>query len=229
MDNNHCVICKRSFIEIGKYAKDMCGTCYQRTNRVSKERVNAKSRHKKCVSCNLEFNTINERGNIVKQGSGGYCKTCYMKQYHKKGEKNCLKCGRDLFRSLKSLCKICIDIERDEFYKNNPKARKTTTYLNRQRALNKPITEEQFETIRRILVLFKAGMYEYVYIFRLVDIYVEVFGNEAQLDAYTELDQIEIMLRKLKDIWLKNKVRFDEIRLKEAIKLKTKKKRLLKN
>ena len=95
--------------------------------------------------------------------------------------------------------------------------------------MNKELTYDQFELIRRLLSRFKFNYYTYADLFRVIDIYVEICDHEAYLDGYSESDQIEIMLRRLKDVWFYNKELIINNQIIEREKLAKKRKRLLKD
>jgi hypothetical protein len=193
-----------------------------------RKRLNGKDSYTHCLTCKEEFNTIGSKGKLVKYQASGTCRTCYNKAYNK-SDRYCLKCQRPLVNTTKTICRVCRELEREEFYKENPKAKRSKSYQLKLKVLKSELTTDQYELIRRLLARFKVSHYNYADYFRVVDVYIDIHDHEAHLDAYSENEQMEIMLRRLKDIWLHNK----DVREKKAIierdKLEKKRKRLLKD
>lgn len=209
------------------HATNMCQKCYMNWKQPRKRRVNGRD-NTKCIDCHINFGELNSRGKLVIYMSSGLCRSCYQKAYSSKKGRNCLKCGKLIASATKTVCKLCQEIERDEYYKNNPSAKKSTSYKQKLKVLDKEITYENYELIRRLLVKFKAGNYNYVDLYRVVDVYVEIYEHEAHLDGYNEYDQVLIMLKRLKDIFDHNtKVRLDR-EIENKIKLQKKINRLIK-
>ena len=196
---------------------------------IKRTRVNGKDSYTHCIECKLEFDTIDDRGRKVIWGGSGCCKRCYMRAYSNRGDKTCLKCQRTLYNTTKSVCKICRELEREAYYKENPKARKTTSYQQKLKILNTELDYEKFELIRRLLSRFKSNYQTYVDYFRLLDVYIDIYDHETHLDSYPEFDQVEIILRRLKDIWLHNKEVKKQKEIIERAKIISKRKRLLKD
>lgn len=227
-----CQDCQGVFNDDLKYhAVNRCAKCYTKFKAPEKKktRANGKSAYTHCLGCKFEFNTFNDKGKIVVYQSSGFCRRCYSRQYTNKNDRTCLKCQRALYNTTKMVCKICLELEKQEYYKQNPKAKKSRTFQQKLKALNKELTYDQFELIRRLLSRFKFNYYTYADFFRLVDIYVDIYDHEAHLDAYLEADQIEIMLRRLKDVWFYNKELRTQKEIIEKEKLAKKRKRLLKD
>lgn len=212
------------------YAINMCHKCYIAWSQPRKKtRANGKEAYTHCLTCKYEFDTLNEKGKKVTYGASGCCRKCYTRAYSNKGDKTCLKCQRVLYNTSKSICKVCKELEKEAYYKENPKAKKSSSFQQKLKVLNTELSYEQFELIRRLLSRFKFNYHTYADYFRLLDVYVDIYDHEAHLDSYSELDQIEIILRRLKDIWLHNKELKKQKEIIERDKLMKKRKRLLKD
>lgn len=227
-----CEGCQVKFSnDLPYHAMNMCLKCYMNWKQPRKgsyqPRANSKDKWTHCLECKFEFNTLGHKGKLVVYGSSGLCRRCYGRLYNKNIQKFCQKCERQIIGSTKPLCKICQEIEKEEFYKNNPK-KQPRSYKQKLKVLEQEISTEQYELIRRLLVKFKLNMFSYVDYFRVADVYVDIYDHEAHLDAYTEHDQVAIMLKRLKDIWLHNRDIRQAKRIKEKEKLDKKIKRLLK-
>lgn len=196
-----CVKCDKSFIEITYHAKGMCQKCYS----LSKYKIAFKPRKKDwthCVECNLQFGSTNERGRLISKGSNGYCKSCYGKIYNNlKQKRSCDRCGVILKHTTRDICKACYQIEKDNFYRENPNARKSESYKNKILAEKAILTDEQFELVRRLFVKFKIDTWNLADMFRVADVYLEVFTHDVFLDSLPEKDQVVIMLSRLKPVW----------------------------
>jgi hypothetical protein len=225
---NCCDGCQVEFnSDLKYYAMNMCEKCYM-TWKLPKRKN--KEVPTNCLSCKLEFGSTNDNGKKVKHQAGGQCSKCYMKIYSVKEGRKCIRCERDLYKTTKDICRVCRDIQKEEYYKVNKKAaNQSKLYKEKLKALNKELTYEKFELIRRLLSRFKFNYYTYCDFFRVVDIYIDIFNHEAHLDSYSENEQIEIMLRRLKEVWIYNKEVRENKSIIEKDKLLKKKKRCLKN
>lgn len=200
-----CVSCFTSFEDVKYHALNMCKGCYQSSKQPKvKIRKNSITQWTHCRNCKLAWGEKNEKGRLVTQGSNGYCKRCYMDTWLKAEPSNCQRCGKQIERTTKTLCKVCYDIERDEYHDRNPNARKSSSYKNVIIAQNKVLEYEEFELIRRLLGRFKLGSQTRLDFYKLADVYIDIFETDVALDAYRELEQVRVMLRRLKVIWQRN-------------------------
>lgn len=219
-----CIRCSESFTKVKRHAKNMCQPCYS-----ASIRVKAKPRPKLnyCLSCKKEYGTIGDKGKIVIQGSGNMCRLCYSRAYvTRKDAKPCQNCGRIIKNVVDSICKICDDDLKEQYYRDNPRVRKSESFKNKLMAEKIELTNEQYELIRRLLVKFSIGSQNAVDFLRVCDIYLDLFTCEVFLDSYCEQEQVIVMLKRLKTIWHKNR----DIRLEKKLKKpKRKYERRLKN
>jgi hypothetical protein len=191
-----CIDCLYVFDKRKKYhAQDRCNGCYQKLyvrNQIVKiYGVSARPKNKetKCSCCGFEYEKLNDKGKVVKQGPKKMCKRCYTQ--NNRPVKVCKKCGNEMIKgSSTGLCAVC-------------KLDKPTVRKRKEPQL--PLVEkEQFELIRRLLVRYKVGHNNMADAFRVADIYMEVNNNPILLDTLSESAQIVEMLRNLKDIFYYN-------------------------
>lgn len=189
----NCVGCNISFQEERYYCKDYCYKCYYKQYYGA---VNKSTDF--CVSCNLQFGTLNKKGRPVFKITSTLCRSCY----HKKNQEvvKCQKC--DMFISgTKTYCAMC-SIELGLSYKKKWRPKKKND--------NVGLTKIQFEFIRRLFGRFKIGSQDYVDYFRVADIYVDVYGLDVIFDGYKTEVQVVMMLRRLKKTWDFNKPIFEK-------------------
>jgi hypothetical protein len=190
-----CIDCNYVFDKEKKYhAQDRCNACYQKLyvkNQIIKvygvdSRKKLKSN--KCSKCEFEYETLNNKGKVVKRGPKNMCKTCYTRS--NKPVKICKNCGNQMLAgSSTGLCPVC------RF--NKP--------ISRPRKVELPeVDKEQFELIRRLLARYKVGHNNYADAFRVADIYMDVNNNPILLDTLSEESQIVEMLRNLQAIFYYN-------------------------
>lgn len=205
----NCIDCGVIFSEEGtkRHALNRCQKCYshEKYKNIKAFSPRVKEEYTHCRTCELEFDTLNHKGRLIKKGSLGYCVSCYTKLYNNRKEKrHCAKCNNILVNTTRDICKPCYRIKRDEFLRANPSARKTESDKNKVKAEKVVLDYEQFELIRRLLTKFKLGQNTSVDMFRVADIYLDIFNYDVFLDALSEKDQVIVMLKRLKDIWDKN-------------------------
>lgn len=191
-----CIDCNYVFDDEKKYhAQDRCNGCYQKLyvrNKIVKIYGTAgrpKHQGTKCSCCGFDYETLNNKGKVVKKGPKNMCKRCYTRS--NKPVKICKNCGNEMLKgSSTGLCPIC--------KLNKPSLRK-------KKEPELPIVDkEQFELIRRLLARYKVGHNTPVDTFRVVDIYMEVNNNPILLDTLGEESQIVEMLRNLKAVFYYN-------------------------
>ena len=179
-----CVDCLKEFGTDASYcAQDKCSPCYQKS--YNKKKIGRpKSKETKCINCELEFGTLDERNKPVRKGSKKMCKRCYTKQ--NKPTKICKECGNEMLNlSVLSLCGVC--------------KLKRPVKRTRKSAEIPRIEYENFELIRRLLVRYKLGMNNQIDDFRVVDVYLDIKEAPAFLDTLSERSQIVEMLKTLKE------------------------------
>lgn len=207
-----CVECNYVFDSIKKYhAQDRCNACYQKSyleRRIEKiYGPNGKSKDKEpnCSCCGFQYETLNNKGKVVKRGPKQMCKTCYTRS--NKAIKICKECGNQMLTGSKTgLCPIC---------------RFTKPILRTRKEPKLPIVDkDQFELIRRLLVRYKVGHNTLVDAFRVADVYMDVNNNSILLDTLNEETQIVEMLKNLKSIfdYNLNKVKEKPVKPKKTIK-----------
>lgn len=146
-----------------------------------------KQKSANCISCKIEFGTLNKKGNIAKRASRGYCKQCYYKTLLKPTN-ICLNCGNSMLKkSCVGLCVLC-KIKTS----TNPRVKKE--YIPK-------VNKEDFETIRRLLAKYKLGRNTMVDVFRVIDIYMIINEEPILLDTLSEEIQLVEMLRNLKKVF----------------------------
>lgn len=162
-----------------------------------------------CLHCHITFGERNSKGRIVKKQANGLCATCYSRVWTNKEGRTCLKCNKLIISSAKLLCAVCHEKQRDEKFLDNPKKKKPESIRKLKQALNNKLDSETFELIRRLLARFNSGLWLHHDTLRVVDVYMSIYDYEARLDAYGSKEQLEIMLRRLKELWLFNKHRIE--------------------
>lgn len=191
-----CIDCNYVFDTQKKYhAQDRCNGCYQKLyikNKIVKvygPHGKAKNTDPKCSRCGFDYETLNDKGKVVKRGPKKMCKSCYTRS--NKAIKICKECGNEMLTGSKTgLCPIC---------------RFTKPVLRARKKPQLPIVDkEQFELIRRLLVRYKVGHNTPVDAFRVADIYMDINNNPILLDTLSEETQIVEMLRNLKSIFEHN-------------------------
>ena len=185
-----CVECNWVFDKVKKYhAQDRCNACYQKlyiNNKIEKiygPKGRPKNNDTKCCNCLSEYNTLDDKGKVVKKGPKGMCKRCYTRA--NKAVKVCKECGNEMLTgSNTGLCPLC------RFSKPIKRPRKEAQIPE--------VNKEQFELIRRLLVRYKVGHNNYVDAFRVADIYMEVNDDPILLDTLSEETQlVEVTLNLL--------------------------------
>ena len=216
-----CVDCLYVFDTQKKYhAQDRCNPCYQRLyirNQIEKvygPYGKQKIKEPKCSCCGFDYETLNDKGKVVKRGPKSMCKTCYTRS--NKPVKICKVCGNEMLTgSSTGLCAIC--------KLNKPTVRK------RKEVELPEVDKEQFELIRRLLARYQVGHNTPVDTFRVVDIYMEVNNNPIILDTLGEESQIVEMLRNLKGIFYYNLEKQKELTIKNKTDIKSYRKNWYRN
>lgn len=192
-----CVECLYVFDDNKKYhAQNKCNGCYQRLYMMNKiiKIYGSSGRPKKdietkCSGCGDEYETLNDRGKVVKRGPKKLCRRCYAR--NNRPVKICNDCGNEMIKgSTTGLCVVC-------------RIKKPTKTYVKKNILPR-VDKEQFELIRRLLVRYKVGHNNMADAFRVVDIYMEVNDNPMLLDTLSEEAQLVEMLRNLKNIFYFN-------------------------
>jgi hypothetical protein len=99
----------------------------------------------------------------------------------------CDGCGVQFSRgSSNRLCKIC------RGYGKRSKGYKLVKDVT--------ITSQMKSNISILLVKFKYGLWKPIDMFRVVDLYLQIYEYEVFFETLNELDQVKIMLRRMKDL-----------------------------
>ena len=187
---SHCEGCKKEFNDEFKYhSRNRCNPCYQRA--YLDERYPTKKYKindiKDCIECKQAFGEKNAKGKIVRKGSRGFCKRCYMRIFTQIGTKTCTGCGNEMTTKRLSLCPVC---KMNELSSKKWKRKTRPPHI---------VDTETFETIRRLLVRYKIGHNNFADAFRVADIYMDIADNSNLLDNLREDYQIVEMLKWLKE------------------------------
>jgi RNA polymerase subunit RPABC4/transcription elongation factor Spt4 len=184
----HCEGCQKEFGNDLKYhSRNRCNPCYQKA--YLDERYAAKrkvSKIKNCNECNVEFGSLNKKGKVIKKGSRGYCRPCYMRMRGQVATRTCTGCGNEMASKRLSLCPVC---KSQEISSKKWKRKVRPPHI---------VDAETFELIRRLLVRYKVGHNNYADAFRVADVYMDIADNSNLLDNLREDYQIVEMLKWLK-------------------------------
>ena len=154
-----------------------------------------------CRVCLKEFGSLNEKGKEVKLAGKGLCKFCYQKEYLQRLSNICNNCGGELLRpSARPFCKLCKKVKMEEYRLRTNKANKNRKKAEKQTE-GVPMTIEQREEIRRLLVRYKLGMQTGADNYRLISVYLEIYNADEELSSFTEESQIIIVLKTLKKLF----------------------------
>lgn len=169
------------------------------------KRLSKKVKLDNCQDCNKTFNEKN-------RGSRGRCKMCYQRWRNKNGYLECKGCGTPTpTRPLIPYCRMCRRLGKIENYSedNAPDFNIIRRKLE-QRLSRKTIEQKQNildpsisikEEAKYVLLKFKYGNYSIADIYRLISIYIEIWGLEAAIDNYDIESQLIFMLKRLKMFW----------------------------
>jgi len=174
----------------------------------NKVRKNSADRWTHCFDCKYKFGDINEKGNLVRKASSGYCKSCYQRNYSKKLKRKCESCSREII-SMKKICKVCYAKQALES-PTRYMIKKLQSNRNKEKMSKVVLDITQYELVRRLLVKWKRDILQSIDYFIVADIYVDIFECDTFLDSCSQEEQVIIMLGRLEEIWKNNYKEKDE-------------------
>ena len=162
--------------------------------------------YKRCISCEKEF---------TKEGSSahnaaGRCKKCYGAYIRKNGYTHCQICGVELpSKLMKPNCKMCkLKVKSGllETEKYIPTARsKYYTAHSERVAKSYQLTSKRLDQIKLILIKVRWKLITELDYFIIADYYLDIWGYEPTLDSAKREQQVEYMVKRLEDYYVKNK------------------------
>jgi hypothetical protein len=191
----NCKGCDRKFgDDLVPIARGYCSACYKNILR---------EKEGNCSECNVVFGSGGKKTNYTSKGK---CLTCYTKWWKSNIKLECVECGDKLpgRGSLKGLCAICKSKKT-----SNSEQKLIEKGLLKGRRYEYKIDAESIEQIRWLLLRFKYGTYTVVDMYRLAGLFEDLYGVTNRLDSKDPEIQIILMLKKLKEVYEKNKTKFN--------------------
>jgi hypothetical protein len=148
----------------------------------------------------------------VIRGARGRCKTCYQRWRMGNGFTKCQGCGIPTpTKPLIPYCRMCRklgnikesgkDVHADfNLLRNKLEKRLYKKRIDQKQNIIEPSNDIR-ERTKYVLLKFKYGNYSLVDIYKLISVYIDIWGTETAIDNYDLESQLIFMLKRLKMFW----------------------------